>query len=265
MTTKNTAIVTGAGGDIGCATCLKLAEQGYAIACIDINPDSNGETVKRLSTMGATGTAITCDVMNSEQVTHTAEQANTFAQQLGGVVQVIVNNAGRATALNQSATDFPQWALEQNLNLNSVFLVIKAFENNIKKGDVRAIINVSSVNGLGVYGNTPYSVAKAGLIHYTKQLAIEYGKYQCRVNCVAPGTVKTQAWAERVKNNPQVWDEVTQWYALQRVAIPTDIANAIGFLASEQASAITGITLPVDCGLTAGVKKLADSFAQDDF
>ena len=85
------------------------------------------------------------------------------------------------------------------------------------------------------------------------------------VNCVAPGTVRTQAWDERLANNPNVWEEVTQWYALKRVAYPDDIANAVGFLVSDDASAITGITMPVDCGLTAGIKKMADSFAQDDF
>lgn len=254
------AFITGSAGDIGRAIAITFAEQGYHVVCADINDALNQKTMTALSDMGAGATAITVDLTDEKQVQEAAQQTGAI-----GDVNVIINNAALCSSLNQRNADYQQWRLEQDISLNTMFLVIKAFEDKIIGGQVGAIVNTASVNGLGTYGNTAYSVAKAGMIHYTRQLAVEFGKYGCRVNCVAPGTVRTQAWDARVQKNPDVWDEVTQWYALGRVAMPQDVANAIWFLASENASAITGITMPVDCGMTAGVKKMADSFAQDDF
>ncbi len=257
------AFITGAGGDIGRATAVKLAQGGYHIVCVDINPDGNRQTLHAIIEAGGQGTAVTADVTDGTAV----EQAVKTACHIGHVA-VIVNNAGMAYAVNTVRTTYDQWRFEQDLNLNSVFIVVKAFQQHLvahRASGACAIVNISSVNGLGAYGNTAYSVAKAGVIHYTRQLAVEYGKYGVRVNCVAPGTVQTQAWDNRLADNPNVWDEVTQWYALQRLASPVDIAHAVEFLCSDQAAAITGVTLPVDCGLTAGVKNMADSFCQGDF
>ena len=257
---KQIAFITGAGGDIGRATALKLSIQGYHLVCVDISVNGNEKTRNVVTQQGGEATTIIADVTCPEAV----EKAVQIACGLGHV-SIIVNNAGRAYSTNHCRTTYEQWRKEQDLNLNSAFLVLKAFQQQLTEKGNCAIVNISSVNGLGAYGNTPYSVAKAGMIHYTRQLSTEFGKYSVRVNCVTPGTVRTQAWDERLAKNPAVWDEVTQWYALERVAFPQDVANAISFLCSEEASAITGVNLPVDCGLTAGVKKMADSFCQDDF
>ena len=113
-----------------------------------------------------------------------------------------------------------------------------------------------------VFGHPAYSAAKAGMLHFTKLVAVEYGKYGIRSNAVAPGTVRTQAWEARAAANPNVFEEARRWYPLQRVARPEDIAEAVGFLAGPLASAISGVCLPVDCGLTAGQAELARTFSQ---
>jgi NAD(P)-dependent dehydrogenase (short-subunit alcohol dehydrogenase family) len=122
---------------------------------------------------------------------------------------------------------------------------------------------MGSVNGIGMYGHPAYSAAKAGLMHLTRCLAVEFGPCAVRVNAVAPGTVRTQAWDARLAANPQVFDEVTAWYPLRKVAMPADVAAAVAFLVSDEASHITGIVLPVDGGITAGVPQLSASITQE--
>ncbi len=97
----------------------------------------------------------------------------------------------------------------------------------------------------------PIASPRPSLLHFTRLVAVEYGKFGIRSNAVAPGTVKTQAWEARAAANPNVFEEARRWYPLQRVVDPKDVANAVGFLAGPQATAITGVCLPVDCGLTA--------------
>jgi NAD(P)-dependent dehydrogenase (short-subunit alcohol dehydrogenase family) len=117
---------------------------------------------------------------------------------------------------------------------------------------------------MAVFGHPAYSAAKAGLLHFTRLVAVEYGKFGIRSNAVAPGTVRTQAWEVRAAANPNVFEEAKRWYALQRVVDPVDVANAVSFLASPLAAAITGVCLPVDCGLTAGQAELAHTFSQSE-
>jgi NAD(P)-dependent dehydrogenase (short-subunit alcohol dehydrogenase family) len=125
-----------------------------------------------------------------------------------------------------------------------------------------SVVNIASVNGIGVFGHPAYSAAKAGMIHLTRLIAVEYGHHGIRANAIAPGTVRTQAWEDRAANNPAVFDQAAAHYALGRIVRPEDVAEAVGFLASPLAAAITGICLPVDCGLTAGIPALAATFSQ---
>jgi NAD(P)-dependent dehydrogenase (short-subunit alcohol dehydrogenase family) len=180
-----------------------------------------------------------------------------------GVVRTLVNNAGAARAVSLHDTTLEIWRADLALNLEAAFLCFRAVEDMLKasKG---SMINISSVNGMNVFGHPAYSAAKAGLLHFTKLVAVEYGKYGIRSNAVAPGTVRTQAWEIRAAANPNVFEEARRWYPLQRVVDPVDVANAVGFLASPLADAITGVCLPVDCGLTAGQAELARTFTQSD-
>jgi NAD(P)-dependent dehydrogenase (short-subunit alcohol dehydrogenase family) len=127
------------------------------------------------------------------------------------------------------------------------------------------IVNIGSVNALSALGDPAYSAAKAGMISLTQALAMEYGRYGVRVNIVCPGTVSTPVWTERVARNPAILEQLRKWYPLGRVVEPGDVANAVGFLASDAAAAITGVVLPVDCGLTAGNIVMARELTLEDF
>ncbi|MEQ8699717.1 MAG: SDR family oxidoreductase, partial [Bauldia litoralis] len=110
-----------------------------------------------------------------------------------------------------------------------------------------------------------YSAAKAGMISLTKALAMEYGRFGIRANIVCPGTVRTPIWEHRVEKSPEILTELGKWYPLGRVANPIDIARAVGFLASDDAAAITGVVLPVDCGLSAGNIVMTREITLEDF
>ena len=127
------------------------------------------------------------------------------------------------------------------------------------------IINIGSVNGVAALGDPAYSAAKAGMISMTRSLAQEYGRFGIRVNIVLPGTVRTPIWDERARKDPSVLRTLERWYPLGRIVEPSDIVNAVAFLASDLAAAITGVALPVDCGLTAGNIVMARELTVEDF
>lgn len=118
----------------------------------------------------------------------------------------------------------------------------------LRHSDRPAVVIVSSVNGLAAFGEEAYGAAKAGLTNLAQNLAVRHGHEQIRVNVVAPGTIRTRIW----DHQPGSLDRNVQLYPLGRVGEPSDIAAAIAFLASEDAAWVTGITLPVDGGGTAG-------------
>ena len=121
------------------------------------------------------------------------------------------------------------------------------------------------MNGVAALGDPAYSAAKAGMISMTRSLALEYGRYGIRVNIVLPGTVRTPIWSERVKKDPNVLATLQRWYPLGRIVEPIDVARTVAFLASDHAAAITGVALPVDCGLSAGNIVMARELTVEDF
>ncbi|MBW9113584.1 SDR family oxidoreductase [Rhizobium cauense] len=255
--TKAIAIVTGAAGDIGRAIAARLAVDHDVILMVDIDVAA-GEKAARALGPAERFVAQSCDVTNEASVGEMAKRAATL-----GLVRTLVNNAGAARAVSLHDTTAEIWRMDNALNLEAAFLCFRAVEDQLKasKGSV---INIASVNGMNVFGHPAYSAAKAGLLHLTKLIAVEYGKFGIRSNAVAPGTVRTQAWEARAAANPNVFEEARRWYPLQRVVDPADVANAVSFLAGSQAAAITGVCLPVDCGLTAGQAELARTFSQSE-
>jgi NAD(P)-dependent dehydrogenase (short-subunit alcohol dehydrogenase family) len=120
------------------------------------------------------------------------------------------------------------------------------------------LVNLGSVNGLQYFGHDAYSAAKAGLVSLTRSIAVRYGRYGIRANLLAPGTVRTPAWDELVARDAELLDRLTRWYPLGRVGTVDDIAAAATFLASDEASWVTGTVLVVDGGLLAGNAVMAD-------
>lgn len=254
---KSVAIVTGAAGDIGRAIAKRLADDHDVVLLVDIDEPAARKAAADLG--AADRFAVFAADITSE--TDTAEMAK-VASGLG-TVKTLVNNAGAARAVSLHDTTPAIWRADNALNLEASFLCFRAVEDMLKasKGSV---VNIASVNGLAVFGHPAYSAAKAGLLHFTRLVAVEYGKFGIRSNAVAPGTVRTQAWEVRAAANPNVFEEAKRWYALQRVVDPIDVANAVSFLAGPLASAITGVCLPVDCGLIAGQAELAHTFSQSE-
>lgn len=251
---KAVAVVTGAGGDIGKAIGHALA-LNHLVLIADIDGEAAQATADEIVAAGHEALAVTCDITDTPSVTQMAEIARA-----AGSVRVLVNNAGGITDVSLTSLELDNLRHDLILNLEGAVRCFKAFEADLKQGG--SLINIASVNGLGVFGHPGYSMAKAGLLNFTKSVAVEYGRFNLRANAVAPGTVRTTAWNDRAAVNPEVFEHARQWYPLQRVVEPTEVAAVVAFLASPAASAITGICLPVDCGLTAGQTLLAGTFSQ---
>jgi NAD(P)-dependent dehydrogenase (short-subunit alcohol dehydrogenase family) len=125
------------------------------------------------------------------------------------------------------------------------------------------IVNIASVNGLAFFANEPYSAAKAGVINLTRSMATRYGRHGIRVVAVAPGTIRTPIWQERVDKEPAIFERLLRWYPLRRVGEPEDVAAAAAFLASADAAWITGEVLRVDGGLLSGNERMARELVAD--
>lgn len=249
------AVVTGAAGDIGQAIARALAETHAGVAVVDL--DMTGAEAAAAG-IGASARAFACDVTDPAAVAALAGRVAAW-----GPVRTLVNNAGAARRTSLGATSAADWRADIALNLDAAWYCFDAFRDSLA-ATRGSVVNIASVNGMAVFGHPAYSAAKAGMIHLTRLVAVEYGRAGIRANTVAPGTVATRAWRARREANPRVMEEAAAHYPLGRVATPEDVAAAVAFLAGPQAAAITGVCLPVDCGLTAGVPGLARTFSQSE-
>lgn len=239
--------VTGAAGGIGQAVCRYFADEGAVIAAID-----KKETVISFANDLKRGGAKTSHAV--ADIGDAASVARAFAHLVAelGPVDILINNAGFSDHATLARTSPAGWQADINGNLNGAYNCAHAVLPGMQEKRQGAIIAVGSVNGLAALGDPAYSAAKAGMISLTRSLALEYGRYGIRSNIVLPATVRTPIWDERTKKDPKVLATLTRWYPLGRIVEPIDVARAIGFLASDAAAAITGVSLPVDCGLTSG-------------
>lgn len=251
-------IVTGAGGDLGRAIASAFCGENRTVIAADLDGAAAEATAEVLGQAGSEVVPVICDVTDQSSVAAMVKIARGL-----GDIGVLVNNAGGVTKASLQSMDLAGWQADVTLNLNAAYICFSAVENDLKahKG---CVVNIASINGMGAYGHPAYSAAKAGLIHFTKMIAVEYGKFGVRANAVAPGTVRTRAWDARAEANPGIFDEVRRWYPMERIARTEDVANAVKFLSSPEARAITGVCLPVDCGLSAGQTELARCFSQSE-
>jgi NAD(P)-dependent dehydrogenase (short-subunit alcohol dehydrogenase family) len=258
--TGKTVAITGADGGIGQALCRYFGAEGAKIAAIDRRPSVEG-FAERLRSEGFTAEFAVLDIGDAEAV---ARSFAALAGKLGGI-DVLINNAGFSNHPTFAKTDPAGWRDDVNGNLNGAYNCAHAVLPDMVNKRRGAIVNVGSVNGLAALGDPAYSAAKAGMISMTRSLALEYGRFGVRVNIVLPGTVRTPLWDERAAKDPNVLSTLARWYPLARIVEPIDVARAIGFLASDNAAAITGAVLPVDCGLSAGNIVMARELTLEDF
>ena len=252
-------LVTGACGGIGSALCRRFVELGDTVLALDLD----AAALEALAAgLGADRVSpVVADLADAAAVQRAVEQA----VELRGPVDVLVANAGGAKAGTLASTDITSWQRDVNLNLNGTYYTVEAVRASMIERQQGVLVLIGSVNGMASLGHPAYSAAKAGLISYTKALALELGKYGIRANIVCPGTVKTKAWQARVDKNPQVFENLKKYYPLGDFATPDDIADAVQFLASPMARVITGVTLPVDGGLMAGNRLMAEELTLETF
>ena len=252
--------VTGAAGGIGQSVCRYFAGEGAAIAAIDKNA-SVKSFASELKHEGMKIAYAVADVGDAEAVKKAVAH---LAAELGPV-DILINNAGFSDHPTLMQTDPKGWQADMNGNLNGAYNCAHAVLPSMQQRRSGSIIAVGSVNGLSALGDPAYSAAKAGMISLTKSLALEYGRYGIRSNIVLPATVRTPLWASRTAKNPEVLARLVRWYPLGRIVEPIDVARVIGFLASDAAAAVTGVALPVDCGLMAGNIVMARELTLEDF
>ena len=252
--------VTGAVGGIGQSLCRYFASEGALIAALDKNAQVH-EFVRELDVPKSQAVGVVADVGDSKAV------ETAFLRIVGelGAVDILINNAGFSEHPTFARTDPAGWQHDVNGNLNGAYYCAHAVLPGMRKKQGGNIIAIGSVNGLGALGDPAYSAAKAGMISLTRSLAIEYGRFNIRSNIVLPGTVRTPLWERRASKDSTVLETLRRWYPLGRIVEPIDVARTVGFLASDAAAAITGVSLPVDCGLSAGNIVMARELTLENF
>jgi len=237
-----TALITGSGRGIGKTIALKLAESGADIVLADMTPEVT-KVRTEVETLGRKCLNFKADVTDIGTI---EPMVKTIIEELGSI-HILVNNAG-ITQDNLFMRMKPeQWSKVIDVNLNGVFNVSKAVIRPMVKQRSGKIINISSVVGFsGNPGQVNYSSTKSALVGFTKSLAREVGARGITVNAVAPGFIDT-AMTQALNESQQ--EVILQQIPLGRMGDPTDIANAVAFLASEEASYITGTILHVNGGM----------------
>lgn len=234
------AFVTGAGKGIGAATALRMAEEGARVVLADIDTEGCKQVAAELDRLGSQGLVVPCNVADKAMVEDAMQQAATHF----GRVDILVNNAGvtRDNLLFKMTDD--DWETVINVHLKGAFLCSRAAQVYMVKQRYGRIVSLSSTSALGNRGQVNYSTAKAGLQGLTKTLAIELGPFGITANAVAPGfidTEMTRATARRMGFDPdERIAEASKSIPVRRVGQPRDIANVICFLASDEASYVSG-------------------------
>lgn len=238
-------LVTGAARGIGAAIADAVVDEGGAVALLDIDP-AGSDTAARLSDRGVAH-FFSCDVRDLQQV----ERAVAEAQAALGGLDGLVNNAGINAYFDAVEMTEQDWDSVFAVDLKAAWMLAKAALPQLieRRG---AIVNISSIQArLTLRGFFPYAAAKAGLEGLTRSLALEYAPIGVRANAVAPGYTDThlvQEWLGLQDDPDGTLESVLANIPLGRMATPREIGNVVVFLLSDQASAITGATLAVDCG-----------------
>ncbi len=236
------AIVTGAGQGIGRSIALKMAHEGADVVIAEMNPDSGNQIKKEVGALGRRALFIVIDVADQRQVKGMVEEV----LRRWGKIDILVNNAGfdrGATLLKVREED---WDAILGVHLKGTLNCIQAVAPHMIENGYGKIINISSILGKsGAISGISYSSAKAGIIGLTKSVARELGRYQINVNMVLPGLILTPTIAKMAEKYQNMIIEATP---LRRIGQPEEVANVVAFLASDEASFMTGAAVEVSGG-----------------
>ena len=234
------AIVTGAARGIGAATAQRLAQDGFAVAVLDLKADDCADTVSAIEAAGGKALAVGADVSDAEQVQAAVDR---IAAELGPPV-VLINNAGVTRDNLLFKMSDADWDVVMNVHLRGSFLMTRAAQKHMIEAKWGRIVNLSSTSALGNRGQANYSTAKAGLQGFTKTLAIELGKFGVTANSIAPGFIQTEMTKATAERIGEEWESYVAKRAaaipVARAGVPEDIAHTVSFFVSEGAGFISG-------------------------
>jgi NAD(P)-dependent dehydrogenase (short-subunit alcohol dehydrogenase family) len=251
------ALITGAGTGIGRATALLFAQEGARVVAQDINADAALETAQRIKAAGGEAIAIGGDVASSADAAAMVNKGVDAYSRL----DVLFNNAGiwrGGTILDISEED---WDRTMSVNVKGIYLVSKYALQQMMRQESGSIINAASVAALrGSPMSAAYNASKGAVLLLTKCMALDFGRYGIRVNCICPGIIDTQM-ADQLLTYRSLGDDdrkqalletYEERHAAGRFGRPAEVAKVVLFLASDEASFVTGAAWPVDSGLSAG-------------
>lgn len=240
------AIITGGGGFIGAAICEDLARNGAIVVVQDVNEEKANAVVEKLKSRNYVAVPGVCSVSDAEKV----EALVNDTVSRFGKIDILVNNAGTNTPMSMrtdiSGFDIKEWERLKAIDLDGVFLFSKYVTKYMKQQISGRIINISSVGGVvALMDQCAFVAAKSGVLGLTRAMAVDLGKYNILVNAIAPGSMLNAIVPERK-------EAMISHVPLHRQGKPEEVAAAVTFLASPEASYITGAMLPVDGGWTCG-------------
>jgi len=241
-----TVVVTGAGGGLGSAIVTLMAERGARVVGCDQSDE-----------------ALASPQLASRHVFNLLDRASieaavTAILDRDGVPDILINNAGWTRAQTLPALNSDKIEHELDLNLTGVMTFADPLVKAMARNGSGSVVFISSVNAIAHFGNPAYAAAKAGINAYAKSIAVELGRSGLRANVVCPGSIRTAAWDHRLAKDPEILGKLQRLYPLGRIVNAAEVAEAVAFLASDRASGITGVVMPVDAGLTAGCLPFID-------
>lgn len=247
-------VVTGGAHGIGRASALRFASEGAHVAIVDIREEEGRRVAEECDAAGGRGLAFRVDVSNPDEVAAVVERA---AGEFGGI-DILHSNAGRLTAGTILEVTLEEWLRVLAVNVTSMFLVARAVVPVMQARRSGAIVTTGSISGMfGEPALAAYTTSKAAVINLTRQMAIDFAPDGIRVNSVCPG------WVDTGFNDPQfahdnlsaedIEEAIARTVPMRRQGTPEEMAAAVAFLASDDASYITGTTLLVDGGLLSHV------------
>lgn len=241
------AMVTGAGGDIGRAIALKLAAEGAAVAVANMSRENAEDTAKQIVGAGGKALVVLGDIGNPDDV---ERSMNEVKSGLGGL-DVLVNNAGISPLGSILDTSLNLWQRTLATNLSGVFYAMKyALPLLLDRGG-GSIVNIAGTLGIhAMPRKAAYCAAKAGTVNLTRQAAIDYGPQGVRINCICPGYIDTRLNSRLTQHDKDMF--LTK-LPLRHGGVPDDVANAVAYLASDEARYVTGSIFTVDGGQTTGI------------
>ncbi len=244
------AIVTGASSGIGIGIAEVFAQQGARVVCVARRAAEGEAVAESIRRQGGNAAFIACDVAEEQQVENLVRQT----LELFGRVDVLVNNAGVNFVKPFDELTSADWDRVIGVDLRGTFLCIRACIGHFLKQRAGSVVNIATVHTMACLpGAAPYDAAKWGMVGLTKSLAVEYASRGIRFNCLSPGLIDTQIWND-IQNGAEDIDAcLTHWRAnipMGRVGTIREIGQAAAFLASDDASYITGANLLADGGMT---------------